>query len=332
MPAQIDSEYIRTRPTKVVSRLISYALFEGRPLTVRGQWINRIVFSQLAIWRWLPKTIKVKRPIFILGSGRSGTTLLGKLLSMHQDVGFLNEPKAMWHTIYPHEDVNGNYGRGKAYYRLREEDATPSVKEAAYKIFGGYLLSTLSSRVVDKYPELVFRVPFVRSIFPDARFIFLVRNGWDTCISIDGWSKKYGKVMNGEIHDWWGRNQRKWHLMLDQLVAPDPYFADALDAIRGFDRHLDMAATEWVVTMREGLRVKREYDAAVLVLKYEELVSLEGAALVKLLEFCELRQDELFFSYAKVTLRQANPYIPYDLHPAILPLFRETLAELGYEA
>ena len=33
MVAQLDSLYIKTRPTKVVSRLISYGLFEGRPLT-----------------------------------------------------------------------------------------------------------------------------------------------------------------------------------------------------------------------------------------------------------------------------------------------------------
>lgn len=332
MLAQLDSEYIRTRPTKVISRLISYALFEGRPLTVRGQWINPLVFAQLAIWKQLPQTRKVKKPIYILGTGRSGTTILGVLLSMHRDVGFLNEPKAMWHTIHPYEDVNGSYGRGEASYRLGVQDATPEVCQTAHKLFGGYLLSTLSSRVADKYPELIFRVPFVRAIFPDARFIFLVRNGWETCASIDSWSKRHGETSGGETHDWWGVNQRKWHLMLDQLVAPDLYFANALEAIRGFDRHLDMAATEWVVTMREGLRVRREYGAAVHLLKYEDLVNTPDATLGKLLDFCELPEDERFLRYAKATLRQAEPHAPYKLHPAILPLFRETLSELGYAA
>jgi len=331
MVAQIDSAYIKIRPTKTISRLLSYALFEGRPLTVRGQWINPIVFAQLAMWKHLPQTRKVQKPIFILGTGRSGTTILGVLLSMHRNVGFLNEPKAMWHTIYPHEDVIGSYDRGEASYRLDVQDTTPEVCRIAHKLFGGYLLSTFSSRVVDKYPELIFRVPFVREIFPDAQFIFLVRDGWETCASINSWSKRHGKS-EGEIHDWWGANQRKWYLMLDQLVAPDPCFANAIEAIRGFDRHLDMAATEWVVTMREGLRVKREYGEAVHLLKYEDLVSAPETVLGELLDFCKLPADERFMSYAKATLKPAKPHAPYDLHQAILPLFRETLGELGYEA
>jgi len=330
--AQIDGNYFRARPTKVVSRLLSYALFEGRPLTVRGQWINPIVFAQLAVWKHLPQTRKVKKPIFILGAGRSGTTILGVLLSMHRDVGFLNEPKAMWHTIHPHEDVIGSYDRGVASYRLGVQDATPEVCQTAHKLFGGYLLSTLSSRVADKYPELIFRVPFVREIFPDARFIFLIRDGWETCASINSWSKRHGETRDGETHDWWGINQRKWHLMLDQLVAPDPYFANAIEAIRGFNRHLDMAATEWVVTMREGSRVKREYGSAVYLLKYEDLVRAPETTLGKLLNFCELPADDRFLRYAMVTLQPAKPHTPYDLHQAILPLFRETLSDLGYEA
>jgi hypothetical protein len=278
----------------------------------------------------LPQTRKVRKPIFILGMGRSGTTILGVLLSMHRVVGFLNEPKALWHTIYPHEDVIGSYERGEASYSLNAQDATPKVCQDAHKLFGGYLLSTLSTRVVDKYPELIFRVPFVRKIFPDARFVFLVRDGWETCASIDTWSKNNAETHHGETHDWWGVNQRKWQLMLDQLIAPDPYFANVIDAIRGFDRHLDMAATEWVVTMREGIRVKREYGAAVHLLKYEDLVNAPKESLDNLLKFCELPEDERFLCYAKETLRHVEPHAPYNLHPAILPLFRETLGELGY--
>ncbi len=101
MPAQLDSLYIRTRPTKAVSRLISYALFEGRPLTTRGRWINPLVFALSGTLKTLPQIKKVKKPIFIIGMGRSGTTILGVVMSMHRDVGFLNEPKALWHSIYP---------------------------------------------------------------------------------------------------------------------------------------------------------------------------------------------------------------------------------------
>lgn len=331
MLAQLDSKYIRTRPTKVVSRLISYALFEGRPLTVRGQWINPLVFALLAMWKILPQTRRVKKPIFILGTGRSGTTILGILLSMHRDVGFLNEPKAMWHTIHPHEDVIGSYGRGEASYRLGVQDVTPEICRTAHKIFGGYLLSTLSSRVADKYPELIFRVPFVRAIFPDARFIFLVRDGWETCASIESWSKRCGETSGGETHDWWGVNQRKWHLMLDQLVSPDPYFANALEAIRGFERHLDMAATEWVVTMREGLRRMDENGDCIRMVRYEDLVDSPRQVLAEIAQFADLSEDETYLRYGEETLKSAPHHAGYSIHPALRPLFDETMQALGYK-
>ena len=119
MIAQLTPLYIKTRPAKLFSRLVSYALFEGRPLTTKGRWINPLVFSLLAMEKKLPQMRKVVKPIFIIGSGRSGSTILGTLLSMHRDIGFLNEPKAIWHTLYPYEDVIGNYTGMKASYRLR---------------------------------------------------------------------------------------------------------------------------------------------------------------------------------------------------------------------
>ena len=42
----------------------------------------------------------------------------------------------------------------------------------AAQMFGAYLTTTRSERLVDKYPELIFRVDFVRALFPDARFHF----------------------------------------------------------------------------------------------------------------------------------------------------------------
>ena len=185
MIAQLNSNYIKTRPMKAITRLISYALFEGRPATTKGRWINPIVFSLLKTATTNNSKYKVvEKPIFILGTGRSGTTILGIVLSMHRDIGYLNEPKAIWHLIHPHEDIIGSYTQDDAKYRLTAEEATDEMCHRAKQMFGAYLTATRSKRLVDKYPELIFRVDFVRALFPDARFVFLVRNGWDTCHSI----------------------------------------------------------------------------------------------------------------------------------------------------
>ena len=331
MIAQLDSRYLRIRPWKLWSRLVSYALFEGRPLTTKGRWINPLVFAHFAVEKRLPQLKRVERPVFILGTGRSGTTILGIVLSMHREVGFLNEPKALWHAIHPEEDLIGSYSRGVAHYRLGEADANSGMKRSANRLFGAYLAATLSRRVVDKYPELIFRVPFVRSLFPDARFLFLVRSGWDTCHSIEGWSNRLGEQLADETHDWWGVDRRKWNLLVEQIVPEHPDLAVHTEAMRIWTNQADMAAVEWIVTMREGLRLMRDYPADVMRVDYEDLCRSPRQKIQEIAAFLELKpDDEPFLDYAEQTLKQTPDKQPFELSPLIADAFWETMTQLGY--
>ena len=331
MIAQIDPLYIKTRPTKVLTRLMSYAFFEGRPVTTKGRWINPLVFSLLKMFvANNSRYTSVEKPIFILGTGRSGTTILGIVLSMHREVGYLNEPKAMWHLIHPHEDIIGNYSQAEAKYRLTSQDATNQMRQHAFQLFGAYLTATRSKRLVDKYPELIFRVDFVRALFPDARFIFLVRNGWDTCRSIATWSKRLGVQINGEKHDWWGINDRKWRLLVEQLVKMDPAFSEIADEVECFERHLDRAAVEWIVTMREGLHLMRASPDYIHLVRFEDLTSQPDETLSVLCDFCELPTDATFRGYARRTLHPVPAREPFDVHPKIASVFEDMMAKLGY--
>ncbi len=325
--------YIKTRPTKALTRLISYALFEGRPVTTKGRWINPFVFSLLKVVDASRVRFKrVKKPIFILGTGRSGSTILGIVLSMHRQAGYLNEPKAIWHLIHPHEDIIGNYSQAHATYRLVSEDATPEMCERAHRLFGAYLASTFSQRVVDKYPELIFRVDFVRALFSDARFIFLVRNGWDTCHSIAAWSERLAVSVKGETHDWWGVNDRKWKLLVKQLIAGNVDFSNISEEIAKMDRHLDRATVEWIVTMQEGCRLIETLPDCVHMLRFEELTTQPDETLSKLCAFCELPEDKGFLDYACETLHPVPARAPFDMHPKLALIFHNTMAQLGYNS
>lgn len=330
MIAQLDPDYIRTSLAKTLVRLISYTFYEGRPLTTRGRWINPLVSLHLEIAKRLPAIKPVRQPVFILGTGRSGTTLLGMLLSMHKDVAYLNEPKAIWHKIIPIEDIIGNYKNKETLYRLDESNYTERMGKAANRIFSEYLSLTFSKRVVDKYPELVYRVPFVLKLFPDARFIQIVRDGRDTIQSIEKWSGDHRKVINGETHDWWGRNRQKWQLMVSQIIMTDPYYAEARETIAKLENEQDMAAVEWIVAMREGVKQKSLYSESVHILKYEDLVAEPEAVLSDLLGFCRLEKDKRFMEYAKKRVRLAKANTVPEVSEPIRPLFEETLAVLGY--
>ena len=331
MIAQLNSKYIKTRPLKALTRLISYAFFEGRPATTKGRWFNPFVLSLLkCISHSKTEFRPIKQPIFILGIGRSGTTILGLVLSMHKDVGYLNEPKAIWHLIHPYEDVIGSYSQDEGLYCLSSEDANNDMRHQANQIFGAFLSSTFSRRLVDKYPELIFRVDFVKALFPDARFIFLIRNGWDTCRSIASWSERYGVYNNEGTQDWWGVNDRKWKLLVEQLVYTDIEFQEVAEEVSSFDQHLDRAVVEWVVTMQEGLRLLETRSECIYTVRFEELTTNPSEVLPNLCEFFDLPLDTTFLKYAQHTLHPVPPRAYFDLHPRIAHFFHDTMAKLEY--
>lgn len=330
MLAQIDLNYIRVCPTRLWSRFLSYALFEGRPLTTRGRWINPFVLANLSIARNLPSLKRVKAPVYIIGTGRSGTTILGIILSAHRQVGFLNEPKALWYTLYKNEDLIGSYTRAPARYRLSEIDVTSDISKAAHRIYGFYLLLTGAERVVDKYPELVFRYSFVKAIFPDARFLFLTRDGWQTCASIEQWSNRLGKNVAYERHDWWGANDRKWILLVNQIIPEHSDLASHQQTLLTIHDHRVRAAVEWIVSMREGLRLTRTYPETVMRISYEQLCMQPEQTLCDIAKFIELDNDPHYLQYALKVLKPPRTGDKFNLPSWLHEPFQQTHCELGY--
>ncbi|HHS89103.1 MAG TPA: sulfotransferase [Rhodobacteraceae bacterium] len=326
MVAQIDPQFIRARPGKLWPRLLAYAMFEGRPLTTRGRWVNPLVFAGYRLWATLPQRRPLESPTFILGLGRSGTTVLGTILALHRDVGYLNEPKALWHSALGNEDLIGSYASQPGRYRLKAEDASPVASRRLRRYYGAYLRLARCSRVVDKYPELVFRSEFLRQVFPHARKIVMVRNGIDTCQSIEKWSRAHATVHE----DWWGANRQKWRLLVEEIVAPDSFFATALPAIRALERQVDMAAVEWMATMREIKRLDAASCKDTVFVRYEELVAKPRETLEGILGFCGLPDDPGMVDLGCAMLRPAMPYEPVRLHRALQPLFDETMINMGY--
>lgn len=331
MVAQVDGKFIKSRPFKLYTRLVSYLMFEGRPLTTRGRWINPLVFGWFRVLRALPKLARVKKPIFILGVGRSGTTILGKILGLHQHVGYLNEPKAIWQSALGDDDVIGSYSAYDGRFRMGADDVTPEKSKRVHKLYAGYLRFSFSRRVVDKYPEMVFRRGLIDGIFPDCRKLFLVRSGIDTCQSIEHWSERLGTSTDDETQDWWGRDSRKWRLLLDQVVDQDSELAALRPKIDGLTRHVDMAALEWVATMREGLRVLETDPDAMMLVHYEDLVDDPEAMLRRIFEFSDLPYDQKVIDYAKEELSPPRSKPPLQIDPILQPIFDDTMRRLGYD-
>lgn len=330
MVAQIDKIYVNYGLRRALRRVASYALFEGRPLTTKGRWFNPAVFAGLRTLAGLPGQPKVKQPIFITGLGRSGTTILGILLSLHDRVGYLNEPKAIWHLIDQRQDLNANYSARGGMYRLCAGDVTPQVRRKAHRMFSRYLALTGSDRLVDKYPELIFRIDYIRAIFPDAKCVFITRNGADAVPSVVQWSERLGVKSGGNIDNWWGRNDIKWNYLREQLILSNPVYQKIWPFAKSDLDHTNRAALEWIVTMREGLEQQRSHPDMVIRVAYEALLADPAGELIRLQQQCGLKPDPAVVHYAKERLYD-NPSKQWpQLLPVIETMFIETMNLLGY--
>ena len=330
MIAQLDGDYIRTRPSKALSRVIAHLLLQGRPLTTAMRWLNGPLLAQYRLVTKLPMPQIVHKPVFVLGTGRSGTTILGKVMGMHRELLFLNEPKALWHAVCAVDDVMGNYQLGEARYALDADDADDMTARAMRRLYSYVLCITNSGRVLDKYPEMIFRVAFIRAIFPDAKLLFLVRNGYDALRSITTWSEKAGRETAQGREDWWGLDRRKWKLLVRDVVAKDEALADRAEAIGKLTRHEDMAAVEWAVTMREGLQLNDASPGLLHVVRFESLCNEPERVMREVCDYCELTEDQTFLDYAKRTLSPVPARPVTELDPLIEDVFLDTMRRLGY--
>lgn len=117
---------------------------------------------------------------------------------------------------------------------------------------------------------------------------------------------------------------------MNQLVRTDEYLRSLFEEIESVSNHTDMAAVEWIISMREGLKAMERFPNEVYLIRYEELATRPVETLKKVLEFCELDDDRVFFDYARKILNPVPHREPFALHPAIQPLFLETMKTLGY--
>jgi len=139
----------------------------------------------------------LRPPLFLLGCGRSGTTLLGQCLGAHPEVTYLNEPRLLWSSCFPETDIwSSNPERRRARLLLGSETVADRARRRLVRRFSLEMLFTGRPRLVEKTPANNFRIPFLLALFPEARFLYLERDGLDVAHSIAKQTNWYGEGHN----------------------------------------------------------------------------------------------------------------------------------------
>ena len=149
--------------------------------------------------------------VFIVGCARSGTTLLQRLVGAHPQIAIT--PEMHWITDYFREGKwLGPEGRVTAdqvasmttQKRFRQFEFTQEAFQgllredqlAPYAVFHNGLFALYGQNkgkkfVGNKTPVYVKRIPRLHEIWPRAKFVHLIRDGRDVCLSVLNWNHAY---------------------------------------------------------------------------------------------------------------------------------------------
>ncbi|MEA2555186.1 MAG: hypothetical protein QOI60_517 [Actinomycetota bacterium] len=212
-------------------------------------------------------------PFFIVGCGRSGTTMLRLVFDAHPDVAmpmeshFIDQLANRWGAFAPagrldHDALFHALKRHLRRMQIDEAEArrrvtalvNPGVTDVVEAIFRVYADANGKRRWADKTPGYVVTMPLLADLWPDAKFVHLIRDGRDVALSY-----------------------------LDQPFGP---------------KRVPDAAQLW----RRRVSIGRRNGAVLgpsryLEVRYEEIVADPQARLAELCDFLDLRFDPAMLDF-----------------------------------
>lgn len=245
------------------------------------------------------RTRHVRAPIFIIGCGRSGTTVLGTLLGMHPAVRYLHEPYDLWTAIEPATDVWQLYSRGEHHCLL---DAG-AVTAAARCRFGRLMSAPPGFTVVEKSPTNALRIGYLDAMAPDARFVHIVRDGVEVSRSIERMAAVTRRMLfRPNLNEWWGAGDVKWTALERDGKAvgyyPDEANLLTSDAQRG--------AYEWLMSLREVEAWRIRLGSRLVELRYQDLTNCPRATLQRVTDSLQLTCQAGWLEEAAALVTPAN--------------------------
>lgn len=299
--------------------------------SARSRRSRRMAGTMLrAVAPFLPLRRPPHQPIFVLGSPRSGTTMLFEVLKRSSEVASMDrESHVLWNAFH-----DGRPRRGQ-HQATAPSAITPLERRALYWAIQGI---SSGRRYLDKAPQNSLRVDYLNDLFPDARFVFLKRDG-RACVSslITAWKSRTGPFPGWESPaplSIRGYNANRWKFVMPPGWEEYAFGGRALEQVCAFQWK---ACNEAILASRTRIPSDRWLE-----LTYEGFVEAPGATTAWLLDRLGLSPDEEVLAYAgdlnSHVVRAVEPPRPdkwREENPAeveaVLPMIVPTMKRLGYE-
>lgn len=212
------------------------------------------------------ETSKIVKPVFIVGSGRSGTTLIYKLFASHKSFtwfsnwttripffpqlslfsrvyGKVSTPLLTNRKLWPNPDMEGIgvykycgfydlvWEKGRA---LDENDVSPEIAEKFKVLIKKHQKYHAKDRFINKNVMNSMKILYLKAIFPDAKFIHVVRDGRSVALSL------YHVAFWRNLDLWWtDYTPNSWEAEgKDPLLLCGLHWQKEINAITDASRHL----------------------------------------------------------------------------------------------
>lgn len=197
-------------------------------------------------------------PIFVIGPARSGTTWVYDIINAHPLVAGIYES---W--LFTNQNGVGSLfspahwpiSRSGLGNFIPRERVLEHVRQLVKQIMSE-ALQPEHRYLVEKSPNHIYAIPLIREIFPDARFICVLRDGRDVAVSVRAASSSWMK-------DW--RNS--------------------------FGHSLRSSALAWKNAIQKARHDARDLGDLYLEIRYEEIHADPKPAYQKLFDFCRIPYD-----------------------------------------
>lgn len=258
----------------------------------------------------------LRNPVFVIGFAKSGKSLLARLLGLHLDVAYWQEANDIWDPQgYPWptsaRETPPQWVDPVAFTARWWRD-NQHRQEEIQATFGAYQWLWRRPYFLNDTPLNTFRIPYLLAMFPEARFINVVRDGreavyWRAC-------KQYERIR----------------------AYPASY--QAMGLAYSFEELLVRLATFWKATLEEvgwqDEALQLSQRGILLELTYEELCADTCAVLERICPSIGLDPSRFAPAIRKQNLGIRNPKWKEELDPALatqlVAVMEPMLARKGY--